>query len=91
MDNTVIFNYKTYRCEWQIVRYHVDQYGHIMYDQQFVVLESFSSQLEAKENLSKYAVEHEFVKGRYLPINYKGGFMEVDIRYKEVCINEYAG
>ena len=75
------FKYKTYRCEWQLQFITVDQYGKTMRVDRVI---PFATYDEAKEARPNYAVEHKYVKERWIPKDATNDYQEVEISYREV-------
>lgn len=82
------FKYKTYRCEWQLRFITVDQYGQTMKVTRKIAYPSLKA---ARDDLDFYAVENEWVKGRFHPKGDNNEYHQVDIGYEEVPVevNEY--
>jgi hypothetical protein len=78
-----IFKTKTVRCEWQVVIQPVDQYG--MKDGKPTLLDSWPTAEEAYADLSNHGIEHEFVKGRWIPFAFSGyEYLQVQYREREI-------
>lgn len=80
------FKFKTYRCEWLVKYIGIDQYGEEIYCYK---THAFTSYDEAKANLPLLAVEHEFVKSRWIPKDdLKTEYKQAVIGYREVEVKE---
>ncbi len=78
------FEHKIYRCEWLIVIQEVDQYGNNMNEK--TILNAFPRYYMAFEKMPEYGYEHEFVKGRWIPLNASHGYEELQIQYREQLV-----
>jgi len=81
------FKIKTVRCEWQIIEQGVNQHG-FPNPGSTKILESFPSHKDAMDNLPKYGKEHPHISSRWHPHQCENEFIELQIRYVEVLINE---
>ena len=82
----ILFEYKTVRCEWQVVIQDVDQYG--MSTKVRKVLSTWGSPAEAYIDLPKHGVESVWVKDRWLPWECNG-YQILEVQYREVVVEEW--
>jgi len=76
------FQIKTYRCEWQIVSQPIGQYEE--HTGPTSVLAVWPTREEAVKDRVNWAVEHEYIKKRWIPKDNYNGYVRVDIVYREV-------
>jgi hypothetical protein len=78
------FDYKVYRCEWQIVSQPVGQYGEDR--EPSTVLTSWPTYEAAVIDRPTWAIEHEYVINRWIPKVKNDGYTVIEIRYCEVQV-----
>lgn len=80
------FKTKTLRCEWQIVSQQVDQYGQPT--KHYTVLASWPSYPLAVEDRPNHGYKHSYIDSRWIPNGTKHAYDFLEIRYREVVIDE---
>lgn len=79
------FRIKQLRCEWQVVIQQVDQYG-CNIGNCHTILARWPTAEEAYADLPNHGREHDYVKGRWIPIDAISIHEYLEVQYREVEI-----